>query len=89
MFFRSWGAKLGAVALGLVLWMHAVTEQSFDREVMVRLLIEDPELPPETKRPWGRKIRMSDDIIEKVTRDWQEYGLPGSGDPIWKRNTDD
>lgn len=49
MFFRSWGAKLGAVALGLVLWMHAITEQSFDREVMVRLLIEDPELPPETK----------------------------------------
>ena len=49
MFFHSWGAKLGAVALGLVLWMHAITEQSFDREVMVRLLVEDPELPPETK----------------------------------------
>ena len=47
------------------------------------------KLPPETKRPWGRKIRMSDDIIEKVTRDWQEYGLPGSGNPIWKRNSDD
>ena len=49
MFFHSWGAKLGAVALGLVLWMHAITEQSFDREVMVRLLVEDPELPPESK----------------------------------------
>ena len=49
MFFHSWGAKLGAVGLGLVLWMHAITEQSFDREVMVRLLVEDPELPPESK----------------------------------------
>ena len=49
MFFRRWGAKLGAVALGLVLWMHAITEQSFDREVMLPLVIVDPELPPESK----------------------------------------
>jgi len=47
------------------------------------------KLPPETKRPWGRKVRMSDDIIKKVTRDWQKYGLPGSGNPIWKRTSDD
>ena len=40
--------------------------------------------PPETKREWGRKIRMSDDVIEQVTRRWNEYGLPGSGKPIWK-----
>ncbi len=40
--------------------------------------------PPETKREWGRKIRMADDIIEQVTRRWDEYGLPGSGKPIWK-----
>ncbi|MDP6515684.1 MAG: UbiD family decarboxylase [Alphaproteobacteria bacterium] len=40
--------------------------------------------PPEVTRPWGRKIRMSDDIIEAVTRDWAGYGLPGSGKPIWK-----
>ena len=43
------------------------------------------KLPPETNRQWGQKIRMTDDIIEKVTRDWQEYKLPGSGTPIWKR----
>ncbi len=40
--------------------------------------------PPETTRPWGRKIRMSDDIVELVTRKWPSYGLPGSGKPIWK-----
>ena len=40
--------------------------------------------PPETKREWGRKIRMADDIIEQVTRRWDEYGLPGSGKSIWK-----
>jgi 4-hydroxy-3-polyprenylbenzoate decarboxylase len=40
--------------------------------------------PPETSRDWGRKIRMSDDIIEQVTARWPDYGLPGSGRPIWK-----
>ncbi|MGZ0247287.1 MAG: hypothetical protein ACKVH1_15250, partial [Alphaproteobacteria bacterium] len=29
-----------------------------------------------------------DDIIDEVTSKWQEYGLPGSGTPIWK-STDD
>ncbi|MDP6785988.1 MAG: UbiD family decarboxylase [Rhodospirillales bacterium] len=42
------------------------------------------KIPPETKRPWGRKIRMTDDIIEDVTKKWEKYGLPGSGKPIWK-----
>jgi 4-hydroxy-3-polyprenylbenzoate decarboxylase len=42
------------------------------------------KLPPETHREWGRQIRMDQDIIDKVTRDWAEYGLPGSGRPIWK-----
>jgi 4-hydroxy-3-polyprenylbenzoate decarboxylase len=40
--------------------------------------------PPETKRTWGRKIRMTEDVIEDVTRKWSSYGLPGSGKPIWK-----
>jgi 4-hydroxy-3-polyprenylbenzoate decarboxylase len=40
--------------------------------------------PPETRREWGRKIRMADDIVEQVTRRWSDYGLPGSGRPIWK-----
>ena len=37
----------------------------------------------ETSREWGRKLRMSDDIIEEVTRKWREYGLPGDGRDIW------
>ena len=37
----------------------------------------------ETTRAWGRKIRMSDDIIDEVTRKWASYGLPGSGKSIW------
>jgi 4-hydroxy-3-polyprenylbenzoate decarboxylase len=40
--------------------------------------------PPETKRTWGRKIRMTEDVIEEVSRKWSSYGLPGSGKPIWK-----
>ena len=37
----------------------------------------------ETDRDWGRKLRMSDDIIDEVTRKWSEYGLPGDGRDIW------
>jgi 4-hydroxy-3-polyprenylbenzoate decarboxylase len=40
--------------------------------------------PPETKRTWGTRIRMSEEVIEKVTRNWADYGLPGLGKPIWK-----
>ncbi len=40
--------------------------------------------PPETRREWGRQIRMSDKIIAEVTAKWVSYGLPGSGKPIWK-----
>src|SRR5579863_5440048 len=39
---------------------------------------------PETHRDWGRKIRMSEDIVEAVTRKWPKLGLPGSGKPIWR-----
>jgi 4-hydroxy-3-polyprenylbenzoate decarboxylase len=39
--------------------------------------------PPETRREWGQKIRMDDAIVELVSRRWAEYGLPGSGRPIW------
>ena len=39
--------------------------------------------PPETKREWGTQIRMSDEVIEKVTEKWARYGLPGSGRSIW------
>ncbi len=39
--------------------------------------------PPETKREWGTKIRMSDEVVEEVTRKWASYGLPGTGKSIW------
>jgi len=42
------------------------------------------KMGPETKREWGKKIRMTNDIIEEVTSKWEKYGLPGSGKPIWK-----
>jgi len=40
--------------------------------------------PPETQRDWGRQIRMSNAVVDKVTRMWADLGLPGSGQPIWK-----
>jgi 4-hydroxy-3-polyprenylbenzoate decarboxylase len=42
------------------------------------------KLPPETRRDWGRKIRMRDDIVATVSEKWPRLGLPGSGKPIWK-----
>ena len=42
------------------------------------------KVEPETKREWGRKIRMTDDIIKEVTDKWERYGIPGSGKPVWK-----
>jgi 4-hydroxy-3-polyprenylbenzoate decarboxylase len=42
------------------------------------------KIPPETSRDWGTKIRMSDEMIETVTRKWADYGLPGNGKAIWK-----
>jgi len=42
------------------------------------------KIAPETKRQWGRRIRMSDDVVAEVTQKWATLGLPGSGKPIWK-----
>ena len=42
------------------------------------------KIPPETTRPWGRPIRMDEDVIARVTDRWAEFGLPGSGKPIWR-----
>ncbi|MFN4283022.1 MAG: UbiD family decarboxylase [Alphaproteobacteria bacterium] len=39
----------------------------------------------ETAREWGKPIRMTDDIIDAVTKKWPGLGLPGSGRPIWKK----
>lgn len=40
--------------------------------------------PPETHREWGVKLRMDQGVVDKVSERWAEYGLPGSGKPIWK-----
>ncbi|HEX6979147.1 MAG TPA: UbiD family decarboxylase [Alphaproteobacteria bacterium] len=40
--------------------------------------------PPETKREWGTRLRMSDEIVRTVSEKWPRLGLPGSGKPIWK-----
>jgi 4-hydroxy-3-polyprenylbenzoate decarboxylase len=42
------------------------------------------KMEPETQRPWGRKIRMCDDIVAMVSEKWSRYGLPGNGRSIWK-----
>jgi len=39
--------------------------------------------PPETKREWGRKLRMDDAVVERVDAMWADLGLPGSGRKIW------
>jgi len=40
--------------------------------------------PPETRREWGKEIRMDADVVKTVTERWQTLGLPGEGKPIWK-----
>jgi 4-hydroxy-3-polyprenylbenzoate decarboxylase len=42
------------------------------------------KLPPETKRDWGRLIRMEESVIRTVTEKWPRLGLPGSGKSTWK-----
>ena len=38
----------------------------------------------ETKREWGRQIRMDQAVIDKVDAKWSALGLPGSGKKIWR-----
>ena len=40
----DWGIKAGAIVLAVFLWFHAITEQRYETETDVRLLVEDP--PP-------------------------------------------
>ncbi len=42
------------------------------------------KLPPETKREWGRLIRMDEEVVRTVTKKWSQFGLPGAGKPIWR-----
>jgi 4-hydroxy-3-polyprenylbenzoate decarboxylase len=39
--------------------------------------------PGESHREWGRKLRMEQGVIDLVSRRWTDYGLPGTGRPIW------
>jgi 4-hydroxy-3-polyprenylbenzoate decarboxylase len=40
--------------------------------------------PPETRRDWGRQIRMDQGVVDAVTGMWPRLGLPGTGAPVWK-----
>jgi len=40
----DWGIRVGALALAFFLWFHAVTEHLYEREIDIRLQMEDP--PP-------------------------------------------
>jgi YbbR domain-containing protein len=40
--YGVWGIKVGAFALAALLWFHAVTENSYKKEIDVRLQVEDP-----------------------------------------------
>ena len=40
----SWGIRTGALILSFALWLHAVTEKYYDKEIVVRLWIEVPPL---------------------------------------------
>src|SRR5437773_5288212 len=39
---------------------------------------------PETRREWGREIRMEQAVVDAVSAMWPALGLPGDGAPIWK-----
>ena len=43
--------------------------------------------PGETTREWGEKIAMADDIVARVTEKWPQLGIPGSGKPIWRKES--
>jgi len=40
----------------------------------------------ETSREWGTKIRMSDEIIDLVTKKWPKLGLTGEGKSTWDKD---
>ena len=39
---RNWGITAGALILSFALWLHAVTEKYYDKEIAVRLWVEVP-----------------------------------------------
>jgi len=41
------------------------------------------KFPGESNREWGEKIAMDQEIIDRVSKKWDSYGLPTAGRPIW------
>ena len=41
------------------------------------------KLHPETLREWGKKIRMDEEVINKINQIWDDLNLPGKGRSIW------
>ena len=41
------------------------------------------KLHPETRRKWGKKIRMDEEVITKINQIWDDLELPGTGKSIW------
>ena len=44
--FGDWGVKLGALALATFVWFHAVTELSYERDLDIPLVVDDPPFSP-------------------------------------------
>lgn len=40
------------------------------------------KLPPETRREWGRVLKMDQKTIDLVNEKWSRLGLPGAGRPV-------
>lgn len=38
---------------------------------------------PESNREWGKKIKMTQDVIDKINKNWINYGFTTSGKSIW------
>ncbi len=73
---RDWNDVMWAISTNV--------DPGRDITVVENTPIATTTMRPETRREWGRRLRMSDDVIEQVTQRWEEYGLPGSGKAIWK-----
>ena len=46
----DWGIKAGALALAGLLWFHAATEYYYEKEVDIRLQVEDPSSDPSSEQ---------------------------------------
>ncbi len=42
----NWGIKVGSLTLAILLWLHAVTEHTYEKEIDISLIVEDPNSEP-------------------------------------------